>query len=474
MAYFCSHMQDKIKFGTDGWRAIIARDYTEANVRRVALATARWMNSRQMGSAVVGHDCRFGGEMFAGVTARVLAGEGIRVFLARGFVSTPMVSLGVVRHRADMGVVITASHNPPSYNGYKLKSSFGGPTLPADIAAVEALIPQEAPDNYPELDTLLSQGKIQYTDLEDQYVHHVEAHFDMAAIRSAGIRLAYDAMYGAGQRVMKRLLPDATVLHGHHNPGFYGRAPEPIHRNLTELSELLATSGEYGAGLAHDGDADRIGMYDSKGRFVDSHHLLLLLLIYLYEYKGMRGKVVVTFSVTDKMEQLARQYGLDFEVTKIGFKYIAEIMTREDVLLGGEESGGLAAKGHIPERDGVWMGLLVLEFMARTGKRLDELVEMIYQKVGPFAFDRNDLHVEEAHKQAVIHACREDQLDPEHLLQATRKEDLDGFKYFLPEGWLMLRPSGTEPVLRVYAQGRNMEEVASILSRANTLIDNLK
>jgi phosphomannomutase len=472
-SYFCAIMADQIKFGTDGWRAIIARDYTEANVRRVALATARWMRTRHMQSAVVGHDCRFGGEMFAEATARVLAGEGIQVFLARDFVSTPMVSLGVVHHKADMGVVITASHNPPSYNGYKLKSAYGGPTVPVDIAAVEALMPEEAPDTYPELSSLLQSGQVQITDLEDMYIRHVEAHFDMVSIRNSGIRLAYDAMYGAGQRAVKRLLPAATVLHGHHNPGFYGRAPEPIHRNLHELSELLASSGAYGAGLANDGDADRIGMYDSKGHFVDSHHLLLLLLIYLYEYKGLRGKVVVTFSVTDKMEQLARQYGLDFEVTRIGFKYIAEIMTQEDVLLGGEESGGLAAKGHIPERDGVWMGLLVLEFMALTGKRLDELVDMVYAKVGPFAFDRLDLHVEPDHKQAVIEACRQDRLDPDNVLKANRKEDLDGFKYYLPEGWLMFRPSGTEPVLRIYAQGRHADEVTDILQRAQMLVHRL-
>lgn len=466
-------MQTPIRFGTDGWRAIIAKDYTLENLQRVALGTALWMKSRGLSSVVIGHDCRFGGPLFAETTARVMAAQGIRVLLARDFVSTPMVSLGVVKHRADMGVVITASHNPPDYNGFKLKSAFGGPTLPADIGAVEQLVPEEAPDSWPELAALIDRGLIEYTDLEETYFRHVADHFDLPALRAMAGRLAYDAMYGAGQRIMRRLLPEAHILHGDHNPGFHGQAPEPIHRNLTELSALLASSGSFMAGLAHDGDADRIGMYDSRGRFVDSHHLLLLLLIYLYEYRGLRGKVVITFSVTDKMILLARQYGLDVEVTPIGFKYIAEIMTREDVLIGGEESGGLAVKGHIPERDGVWMGLLILEFMARTGKSLDELVEMAYQKVGSFHFDRLDLHIREEHKQAVIRACREDRIDPQGILGVQRKEDLDGFKYIVPEGWLMFRPSGTEPVLRIYAQAPDHAAVEALLQRATGLVEAL-
>ena len=464
-------MSTMIKFGTDGWRAVAI---SEKSVRgTMARGTAQWMNDKGMTHAVIGHDCRFGGQMFAEATARVLAGEGIRVDMARGFVSTPMVSLGVVKQHADLGIVITASHNPPSYNGFKLKSGFGGPTIPRDITAVEARIPTTIKDSWPSLDELVRQGMIRYVDLEEIYYQHVLEGFDIPLMRTSGIRLAYDAMYGAGQRILPRILPEAHCLHCDENPGFHGQAPEPIHRNLTELSELLATTGQFGAGLANDGDADRIGMYDSKGRFVDSHHLLLLLLIYLHDYKNLRGKVVVTFSVTDKMETLARQYGLDFEVTKIGFKYIAEIMIEQDVLVGGEESGGLAVKGHIPERDGVWMGLMILEFMARTNKTLDQLVDMVHEKVGAFDFDRWDLHVEEAHKQAVIAACKNDTIDPDNTLRSTRKEDLDGFKYYLPEGWLMFRPSGTEPVLRVYAQGGNMEEVQDILKRAKALVDRL-
>ena len=240
--------------------------------------------------------------------------------------------------------------------------------------------------------------------------------------------------------------------------------PEPIHRNLTELSETIKNDDTIHAGLANDGDADRIGMYDEKGNFVDSHRLLLLLLKYMKEYKQENGKVVVTFSVTDKMKKLAEHYGLDFEVTKIGFKYIAEIMTHTDLLVGGEESGGLAVKGHIPERDGVWMGLLILEFMAKTGKSLTALLDEVYEIVGRFEYDRDDLHLTENKKQEIISKCKAGAFDSIGSYSIVDTHDVDGYRFILEEGkWVMIRPSGTEPVLRVYAQGSSHDEVRNIL-----------
>ena len=443
----------KIKFGTDGWRAIIAKDYTLDNVTRVADATARSLPANA--KIVVGHDCRFGGEMFAQMTSAVLAARGHKVFLAKDFVSTPMVSLGVVKKSADLGVVITASHNPPSYNGFKLKSSFGGPTIPSDIAKVENLIEDAYSGPEPDFEKACKKGQIEYVDLESMYYEHVADNFDLSAIRAAAKGMAYDAMYGAGQRILKRILPDATYLHCDNNPSFMGQAPEPIHRNLGELSSLIAGDHNLLVGLANDGDADRIGMYDEHGRFVDSHHLLLLLLYYMKEFKGHDGKVIVTFSVSDKVKKLASQYGLECEVTKIGFKYIAEIMIDEDVIVGGEESGGIAVKGHIPERDGIWMGLLILELMAKSGKTLTELIDIIYKKVGSFAFDRDDLHIPEDKKQAIIALCSEGGVNKIGERSVIKTENIDGYKFYLSEDeWVMIRPSGTEPVLRVYAQAR--------------------
>lgn len=454
----------KIKFGTDGWRAIIAQNYTVDNVKRVAEATALWLKKRGEGKAVIGHDTRFGGELFAHVTAGVLGAHGIKVHLAKDFVTTPMVSLGVVKTNSDIGIVITASHNPPSYNGYKLKSRLGGPMIPGDVADVEALIPESCSVQPLSLEEMSQKGLLEYTDLEKIYLDHVRENFDLDAIRSADIKVAYDAMYGAGQRAMRKLLPDAVFLHAEYNPSFHGQAPEPIHRNLTELSELIAGDDSITIGVANDGDADRIGMYDGSGNFVDSHHLLLLLLLYQRKYRGLDGKVVVTFSVTDKMRKMAEAFGLPVAVTPIGFKYIAEIMVDEDVIVGGEESGGLAVKGHIPERDGIWNAIMILEFIAKTGKSLEDLIEEIYELVGPFAYDRDDLHLKEEQKQAVIRRCSTDPYQQFGDYQVDSVETTDGFKFIMGDGkWVLIRPSGTEPVLRVYAQAPDQEEARRIL-----------
>ena len=463
----------KIKFGTDGWRAIIADEYTVDNVRRVSTGTALWMQGQNMKQVVIGHDCRFGGEMFLKASTEVFSAHGIKVWYAQDFVSTPMVSLGVVKLGADLGIVITASHNPPSYNGFKLKSKFGGPSIPAEIAAVEALIPNTNIDitTFKSFDQLVSEGLAEMAPLEDMYVAHAEAGFDLNKIRSSGIRIAYDAMYGAGQRAMLRLLPDAVALHCDYNPSFKGQAPEPIGKNLKEFAELIRREGNIGLGIANDGDADRIGLFDSKGEFVDSHHILLLLLYYLHHYKGESGDVVVSFSVSEKLKNLADQYGLQTEITKIGFKYIAEIMTQRDVLVAGEESGGLAVKGHIPERDGIWIGLMIAEFMATTGKSLEQLISEVYALVGSFWYDRDDLHITESLKQSIISKCTNDEFKSFGDETITSIQSIDGFKFFLGEGrWIMIRPSGTEPVLRVYAQGRDKADTRHLLEQVKNTI----
>ncbi|MBK7602526.1 MAG: phosphoglucomutase/phosphomannomutase family protein [Saprospiraceae bacterium] len=460
-----------IKFGTDGWRAIIADEYTVDNVRRVTAGTALWMNQKNYKTVVVGHDCRFGGEMFLKATTEVFCQHGIKVYYAKDFVSTPMISLGVVKLKADLGIVITASHNPPSYNGYKLKSNFGGPSSPQDITEVENLIPETWDTKCTPFDELVKNGNASLVELENMYVEHAEAGFDLDLIRNSGLKVAYDAMYGAGQRAMLRLLPDVIALHCDNNPSFMGQAPEPIMKNLTELSTLIKNDPSISLGIANDGDADRIGMFDGNGLFVDSHHILLLLLMYMYKYKKLSGEVVVTFSVTDKMRELANKYGLPCEITKIGFKYIAEIMTQRDVLVGGEESGGLAVKGHIPERDGIWIGLMILEFMAATKKSLEELIQDLYDEIGTFWFDRDDLHITEEQKQNVIKACKDGSYSQFGNDKVISTETLDGFKFIYgDERWIMIRPSGTEPVLRVYAQGKNAADTRVMLDAAKATI----
>jgi phosphomannomutase len=280
-------------------------------------------------------------------------------------------------------------------------------------------------------------------------------------------------MYGAGQRVMRRLFPDITFLHCDHNPGFEGQAPEPIAKNLRPFSELIRLSdGEIACGLATDGDADRIGLFDKDGSFVDSHHIILLLIHYLVKYKGYNGKVATAFSTTVRIKKMCDHYNLPLDVVKIGFKYICGIMIKEDVLLGGEESGGIAIKGHIPERDGIWMGLTIWEFMAKSGKSLRELIQEVYDITGSFWFERNDLHLTEELKNKIIENCKSGKYNHFGNYKVSRLEDLDGFKYFFNDDeWLMIRASGTEPVLRTYAESHNQEEAFKILEAFKTVLN---
>ena len=464
----------KIKFGTDGWRAIIAKDFTVENVARVTEATAAWLNKNfEKPSVVVGHDCRFAGELFAETVAKVFVANHVKVYLAKDFVSTPMVSLGTVTYKTSLGVIITASHNPPSYNGYKLKAHYGGPLTPEKVQEVEDIIPAKSSVDLDSISLKEAEknGLLEYKNLEDLYVQQVEKSFDIAAIKNSGIRFAYDSMYGAGKRVMKRLFPEIIHLHDDDNPGFHGQAPEPIHKNLQEFSNLIKNRGDIDCGLCTDGDADRIGLYDSKGNFVDSHHIILLLIHYLVKYKGQTGKVCTAFSTTVKIKNICAHYNLPLDVVKIGFKYICGIMVTEDVLVGGEESGGIAIKGHIPERDGIWMGLFIWEFRAKTKKSLNELIQEVYAITGEFWFERNDMHIDESLKQQIIKNCNNNTYKEFGKYKVKHVEDLDGHKFFFDDNhWMMLRASGTEPVLRIYAEGVNKAEAFDILEETKKVL----
>jgi phosphomannomutase len=465
---------NSIKFGTDGWRAIIAQDYTVDNVIRVSEATAVWLlKNHKKPVAVIGHDCRFGGKMFAETVAKVFADKGIKTLLSTGIASTPMVSLGTVKHKATVGVVITASHNPPDYNGFKLKGSYGGPLLEKNVKEIEALIADSPGVDVVKLslEDFIKKGLVEYTDLETLYCKHVENNFDIKLIKKSGVHIAYDSMFGAGQNVMKRLFPDATLLHCVHNPGFGGTAPEPIDRNLGELRAYIKKNKTIDVGLATDGDADRIGLYNSKAEFVDSHLIILILINYLTRYKKMGGMVCVAFSVTEKVKKMCAHYKLPIKVVKVGFKYVCDVMINNDTLLGGEESGGIAIKGHIPERDGIWIGLTIIEYMARTGKTLDELVKEALKITGKFAYRRIDLHLTEKIKQEVLKNCDQNKYAAFGKYKVQRVETVDGFKFFFNDDtWLMIRASGTEPILRTYAEAPTASIADDILAEAGKLI----
>jgi len=457
-----------IKFGTDGWRAIIAQDFTVANLERVAYATALWLKKNYGNpSAVVGNDVRFAGKLFSETTARVFAKEGIKVYFASNeFVSTPMISLAAIHYKAQAGIIITASHNPPGYNGFKIKAYYGGPATPPMIAEVEENIPESYSNTAKSLEEYEKDGWVERVDLEDLYVKRVETGFDLEAIRNSGFEFGYDAMFGAGQNVMRRILPDLSFLHCDHNPGFEGTAPEPILKNLHEIQDLLKVSGDMHGALVTDGDADRIGLFDGEGNFVDSHHILLLLIHYLHKYKQQSGNVIFTFSCTQKIAKLCEIYKLPYTITKIGFKYICDLILQDgdQFLVGGEESGGLAIRGHIPERDGIWIGLTLWEFMAKSGKTLNELIQEIYALVGAFAVERYDLKLTEEKKQSIIQKCKDREYTQFGDKKVVKVEDMDGFKFhFEDESWVMIRPSGTEPVLRVYAEAKDSKASFAIL-----------
>ena len=473
--YLCGqnlNKMDTIKFGTDGWRAIIAQEYTVQNVARVSEAVAIWLKAKyEKPSIVIGYDCRFGGPLFTETAIKIFCSHGIKVYTSKGFVSTPMVSMGVLTYNANQGVVITASHNPPSYNGYKLKGAHGGPTPPSEIAEVELLIPDHEVKITGSLNDFHANELLVYIDLEHDYETYIRNTFDIESLNKSPFKIAYDAMYGAGQRVMQRLFPNACFLHCEENPSFNHTSPEPLHKNLLELSSTIQHTPELKFGLANDGDADRIALYDEDGKYIDSHHIILLLIHYLHKYKKLNGKVVIAASTTLRVNLLCEKYNLPCEVTPIGFKYISEIMMHEDVLVGGEESGGISVKGHIPERDGIYDGLVIYEFMTTTGKSLKELCQEIYKIVGEFYYERVDLHLPEADKQRVIATCLEG-IQSFGDFQVLNINTIDGFKYeFANHCWTMIRASGTEPLLRIYAEGNTNEEVQAIIQAVRTRLN---
>src|SRR5690625_870509 len=466
---------NNIKFGTDGWRAVIAKDYTFENLNIVTQATARWIQDEEITSngVVIGYDARFMSRQFAEHVASIFAAMEIPVRMTDTISPTPAVSWGAVTWDA-VGVVITASHNPPEYNGFKIKAPFGGPATPDQIAAVEARYDRFNPSlTVQPYSHYLKAGTIREIDMTQQYLDDVRQKIDLEAIRASGIKIAHDPMYGSSRTLIRELLGDERVMeiHGEINPSFGGTAPEPIEKNLGELSQLVKEKG-CAVGLANDGDADRIGMVDERGEFVNSHQILSLLTKYLSQEKGLTGAIVKTFSTTNMLDKQAEAYNLPIRITPIGFKYVGEIIIEEDVLVGGEESGGLAVKGHIPERDGIFIGLLITEMVVKTGKTLSELVQELFDDFGVHATWRNDLHTSDDKKEAMMAFCRDRQLTSLNGKNVVDWKFTDGVKHRSEEGsWLLVRPSGTEPVLRIYSEAASEEEAAAIVEEASAWVD---
>ena len=469
-----------IKFGTDGWRGIIAEDYTFENVRRAASAIANYVlkNEDSSRGVAVGYDTRFGSRMFAQVVSEVLAAAGINVRLANDYTPTPALSFGVKHFQAAGGVMITSSHNPFNWNGVKYKASYGGSGRPAIMQAIEA-----------ELDTPTPKpskaGTIGETDFKQPYIDAIKKFADLDKIAEAGFKFLIDSMYGSGRGVLAGIFTERGIkyveIRSEVNPLFPGINPEPIEPHVREAQEAVVRERCHG-GFITDGDADRIGAVAEDGSYVDSHKIYSILLRWLLERKKWPGEVVRAFNTTKMLDRIAAEHGRKLHECGIGFKNICDLMLTRDILVGGEESGGIGITRHLPERDGILNALLLANVMAEEGRTLAQLVQDLQKKYGEHYYDRLDMHIPNDLKDSAIARAKAGvrEMGGHKVL---RVETLDGVKFFLDapkgragtsappaEAWLLLRASGTEPLLRVYSEAGSLETVHQLLESAKSFV----
>jgi phosphomannomutase len=467
-----------VKFGTDGWRGIIADDFTYANVRVAARAIAHYVMEHEDAAAgvCVGYDTRFGSKSFAGIVAEVLAGAGIPVALANKVTPTPELSFAVRGRKAAGGVMITSSHNPAEWNGVKYKASYGGSGKPSIISAIEGYLDKP-------LAEAETPAKIELVDFSPEYVAALEAFVDLKKIKASGYKFLIDTMYGAGKGYVAGIFERAGVpyveFRSEVNPAFPGINPEPIMPHIA-ATRVAVVEEHCAAGLITDGDADRIGSVDEHGNVVDAHKIFAVILEWLLKRKGWPGDVTRAFNTTKMLDRIAAKYGRKLHEHGIGFKYVCDLMLEEDILIGGEESGGIGISQHLPERDGLLNSLLIANVMADEGKTLGELVAALQAEYGEHQYGRVDMHIDDALKVSAIERARAGVSEVAGL-KVLRMETLDGIKFYLEnpacagkenaaETWLLLRASGTEPLLRVYCESCSEESVAMVLKAAQAFV----
>lgn len=464
----------EIKFGTDGWRGRIADDYTFANVRRCAEGYARYILTTAEASTarptiVIGHDQRFQSEDFAAAAAEVLAGHGIKVWLTDGATPTPVIAFAVTARRALGAINITASHNPPQDNGFKVRDRTGGAIAPEGLKQIEAAIPRdEAEVKRLDYDRAVAQGLIEKFDPSVEYIANLGTLVDLSLIKNAGLKVVMDAMWGNGAGWLPRLIGGGRTqiveIHNTRNPIFPEMTrPEPIPPNV---NVGLAKTREIGADCCcvTDGDADRCGFGDERGGFINQLRAYALLALYLLDVRGERGAIVKTLSTTSMLNKLGRLYGVPVYETGVGFKYVAPKMTETNAMIGGEESGGYAFRGNVPERDGILANLYFLDLQVRTGKPPTQLTEWLFDKVGPHYYDRIDSRIDPQQREAI--KARLSAAQPATIagLKVVGKDMTDGYKFMFEDGgWLLIRMSGTEPLMRVYCETGDESLVEPVL-----------
>ncbi len=465
-----------IKFGTDGWRGRIGDDYTFANVRRCAQGFANYLKANgKQGSVVVGHDRRFQAEHFAATTAEVLAGNGFHVFLTHTATPTPVISFSVAEKGALAAINLTASHNPPEDCGFKVRDEFGGAIAPAGLKQIESLIPAAGDDaaiHQVRFSKALAAKQIEYFDAKPAYLRRVAELIDVQPIKDAGLKIVVDNMWGNGAGWLTEILgggkTEIIEVHAERNPIFPEmQRPEPIPPNI-DAGLAVGQQQQADCVCIMDGDADRCGFGDEHGNFVDQLRVYGLLAYYLLEVRGERGPIVKTLSTTSMLDKLGKLYGIPVINTGVGFKYVAPAMMEHDALIGGEESGGYAFRGHVPERDGIIANLYLLDLMVRTGKKPSELLQLLFAKVGEHFYDRIDTRVQD-NEMKVNAKKRLDAISIDGLTlgghAVTQKDTTDGYKFVMDDGgWLLVRFSGTEPLIRVYTETTDQDAVPAILA----------
>jgi len=471
-------VEHTIKFGTDGWRGIIAEDFTFNNVRICSQGIANHLtrNGLNQRELIIGYDTRFASEDFAAAAAEVIAGNGIKTHLCLKPTPTPVISYAVTVAKAAGAIIITASHNPGQWNGFKYRSEEGASVSDEVISKIEkeiACVARSGEIKKVALAKALKRGMIDYLDPRPVYLDHLKQLIDVEALRHQKLNIIVDSMYGAGAGYFETILKGGNVkiteIHAERNPLFPNIQPEPIAKNLTRLSQLIVAQ-KADIGLATDGDADRIGIIDEKGTFLNQHQVFALLCLYLLEVCGERGAMVKTLTSTSMLPRLGQIFGVPVHETPVGFKYVAPLMIQKKALIGGEESGGYGFRGHIPERDAVLAGLYFLDFMVKTGKTPSQLLDYLYSKVGPHYYDRADFHIPKSKRQTIFNRLASLSVNTIADTKVSKIDTTDGFRFLLDdESWLLIRFSGTEPLVRIYAEAGSPEKVTKLLQEGNRL-----
>ncbi|TMB90705.1 MAG: phosphoglucomutase/phosphomannomutase family protein [Chloroflexi bacterium] len=461
-----------IRFGTDGWRAVVADDFTYANVRAVAQAVA-WYVGDDSRPLVIGHDSRYCAELFAREVARVLVANGRGVILLAGVTPTPAVSWAVIANKAAGAVVVTASHNSAEFNGIKYKPDFGGSAPPEVVAEIERLTERALEQGVTAIgfEEAAAGGRLSIADAIPDYIAQMGRIADLPRLRARGLHILHEAMYGAGSGLIRQALQGGATtveeLHCERNPGFGGMHPEPIDRYMPEAMQRMAAGG-FDLGIANDGDADRVGVIDETGRYVNQLQVMALFTLYLLEKRAERGDIVRSLTTTSMVDVLGERFGVTVHEMPVGFKYIGKKMLETNALLGGEESGGFAFRGHIPERDGILAGLLMAQMIVDYGMPLSGILAHLEDLVGAHAYDRHDIAFPregyEQRKADVYRRLQEDQPGEIAGSRVLRVRDDDGFKFYLEDGsWVLMRMSGTEPLMRVYSEASSHARVEELI-----------